>query len=620
MWNLSVRERLFCWSRTASWHRSLSCLLLSIIVLTLPAVAGTTAPSPGNEEEAIIVTASRLPQLIEEVPASVEVITAEEIRAAGATTVEDALTLGANVVVRTNGDTGALSTANLQGATSNQVQVQLNGRPINPGTSSSVDLSLLPLGDIERIEIVKGAASAQYGANAIGGVVNIITKEPVGAVPEHALTTILGAGGEKRFSLTSEGRLGSAAYLLTAGVASASGVRTNSDFAHQTVTGRVDWEHRSGTWSLNTRYSSREAGSPGPDGGYGFGPTPLARQADRATDIDLQYSIGEDDELVARVYHSANSIVYDDPDDAWSPHSEIDSQVTGVETRRTLDLGAHRLVFGGEYRYDMADSTFYSGPQAARSLALYLEDLISTKSPWSFTVGGRLDSDSRYGQVFSPRAAAVYRLSEGWRVWATVGQAFRAPSFNELYWGGSRQLDPEVATSYQLGSTAGPLSLSLYYKDVVNYLKWDGADDVANVTSRFTGAEASYRWRIGSKVELDLAGAWVDAVKASDHSRLTDVPGTQISATLRSELAKGWLATARLYRQGAQLTNDYSTFPATIVTAPGFTTVDCTLTRQVNQDLGLQVKLENLLNAEYERVPGYPMPGASLSVGLDYRF
>lgn len=612
---LSVRERLFCCLRTVP--ASLFALVFLMVLVLSANAAAAPAGASDLEEETIIVTASRLPQGLEEVPAAVEVITAEEILAAGVSSVEAALSLGANVGVNVYGDTGALATAQLQGATSNQVQVLLNGRPLNPGTSASVNLSLIPLGDVERIEIVKGPASAEYGANAVGGVVNIITRAPDGSAAGSAAAS-LSTAGEKNVSVTGEGTLASAAYLVTASTSASPGTRINSDFAQQAVTGRIDWEYRGGTLAVNARYSAREAGSPGPDGGYGFPPTPQAREADRALDLDLEYRAS--DGLTARVYHSGNSIIYDDPDDAWTPHSKTDSQVTGVEAHKVVESGAHRVVLGGEYRHDLAESTFYTRAQSADSLALYVEDLIETETPWSFTLAGRLDSDSRYGEVVSPRAAAVYRLTDQTRVWGAVGRAFRAPSFNELYWGGARQLDPEVATAYQLGAAVGPLDVTLYYKDIVNYLKWNGSEDVANVTSHMSGLDATYHWKVSEKVGVDLAYGWIDAVRASDNSRLTDVPKAVASATLRAELPRGWQALAKVQHQSAMQTNDYSTSPATIVTAPGFTVVDCSLIGQVNPALSWQVKLENALDAGYEKVPGYPMPGRTLNVGLNYRF
>ncbi|MGI6038032.1 MAG: TonB-dependent receptor, partial [Limnochordia bacterium] len=146
-----------------------------------------------GETYTIVVTASRIPQGILDAPVAVSIVTAEEIEASGVQTVEDALRLVSGLTIRSQGPVGSQASVSLRGSTSAQVLVLVDGRPINCPRSGGVDLSNIPTGNVERIEVLKGPASALYGADALAGVINIITKGASGR--GGYLHTSLGSNG-----------------------------------------------------------------------------------------------------------------------------------------------------------------------------------------------------------------------------------------------------------------------------------------------------------------------------------------------------------------------------------------------------------------------------------------
>ena len=147
---------------------------VTIVAVTLSAQAQAAAPPPVLDE--IVVTATRLPTPSLDTPAFVTVITGKQIRDSAATTLGELLSSRANVHVSSDGPSGTLTTVSVRGSTSTQVLVMVNGVPLASSRDGIVDLSQIPLSMVKRIEVVRGGESSVYGSNAIGGVINIITK------------------------------------------------------------------------------------------------------------------------------------------------------------------------------------------------------------------------------------------------------------------------------------------------------------------------------------------------------------------------------------------------------------------------------------------------------------
>jgi outer membrane receptor for ferrienterochelin and colicins len=616
---LSAREGLFCRPRA----RLLALLLVSLL-LAGPVWPVYAENDPEGEEDVIVVTATRLPQPAREVPAAVAIVPVEEARAAGATTVGEAVRLVPAAAINAHGGLGSAATANFQGASSVQVQVLVDGRPITTALGP-VDLGLLPLTGVERIEVVQGPVSAVYGANALGGVINIITRHP-SEQQESLLALSAGGFGARQVAWSTGMDLGWGKGLIAASAEASQGWRANSDASLQALTARVGWTAPGGEATLNARFTKAEAGSPGGDGTYLYSdPTPLARRNDEAAHLDLAYRGDGTGRPQARLYYTDAAWSYTDP--AWAEYSRHHGVLGGVEVQRTWEVGAQRILLGGEYRWDSGTSTNFSGPRTATNLGLYIEDLYPVGS-WSLTLGGRMDAHSAYGQVLSPRVGAVRRLGEGQRLWFSLARAFRAPSFQDLYWEdptwgmyGTPDLRPETATAYQVGLTAGPLDLGFFYKDVVDNITWIW-DPVTWETrptnlsaASFQGLELTWRRPLGRWATVETAYTLLNAANAGTGKRLPKRPAARGSVKLGVTAPGAWTGAVTLTTVGHAYYDEANT-----IVAPGFTKVDLSLARDVNSSLAWRINLDNALNAVYQEVPGYPMPGANLTAGLTYRF
>ncbi len=179
----------------------------------------------------VVVTATRTEMEISEAPQSITVITREEIMNTPDQTVAQVIQRAAGVEVVQNGPLGSISAAQIRGSETEQVLILLNGRRINDAQNGKFDLSNLPLekGGIERIEVLRGVASALYGADAMGGVINIITKTP-SPEPYTRLSTSYGRFQTQEYSLIHRWKPGALGYGLPVSRGKSQGFRPNSDY------------------------------------------------------------------------------------------------------------------------------------------------------------------------------------------------------------------------------------------------------------------------------------------------------------------------------------------------------------------------------------------------------
>src|SRR5215469_528007 len=213
-------------------------------VLTLgpsPRVLAQSPPpsssTPPTFELPEVEVAGRRPQLPATTPAAISVVTADEIAAMGALTVADALRVLPEVFLRSSGGPGSLTTMSIRGSSSTQTLVLLDGVPLNRPDQASVDLSTLPIQQVDHIEVMRGAFSAIYGSAAIGGVVNIVTK----GRPESSASARIGSYGETSNVLSIGGQSGATTYLMQGVQTGSTGFAPDTDYSNSTVMAKLRW-------------------------------------------------------------------------------------------------------------------------------------------------------------------------------------------------------------------------------------------------------------------------------------------------------------------------------------------------------------------------------------------
>ena len=619
-----------------------SALAAFLLLLPLPLVA-QTAPEPDQPEVTVIVTAERAEQPASESIASAAVITAKEIREQGARTVADVLRLVPGATLRQSGQLGAVSVAHVRGAEANQVLVLLDGQRISSSAFlGGADLSKLPTADISRIEVIRGPVSSLYGSEAIGGVINIISKRPTEAGGEAVLG--FGDNGRAERTLSLRGGTERMAWQFTGSSPAFSGTRPNSDYSATDLSARVVLPSVKG-WELSMRAERYHdsLGLPDADPNHTGYADPDDHQWWDRENFDLSAKRG----LVAgeaewRAYRITQRLHNLSPGIDWEGDPVVyDSRITGttkaMETTYRLERGAHRWVFGGEYRDEAYEDMEGGGaPSTQRKTitnrALFVQDRRAIGPRTDLVLGTRLDDHSTAGSKMTPRIGVSHVVAPRVRARLSYAEGFRAPNFVQLYyntsWGtGNPNLRPEKSRQYELGLNIqrkdDVIDLAVFTSRVRDRITWvtdpetyrGTYENVERAGQR--GFEVAWNRRLSDSAHLSLCYSYVDARNRTQDTRLPGIPHNQISLTAATKL-KSWdvALTGRWSDRRPDLAFDPITWLPRQVMLSGRAVFDLSLTRRGGKRGDPYVIIRNLTDASYEEVLGFPAEGLSIEMGM----
>jgi outer membrane cobalamin receptor len=590
---------------------AVSCALLAAAV---PAAAqqkaGKGTPPPATA-----------PQPASGVAGALAVITAAQIAATGATDIKAALALVPALVVSETGGPGGVALVSLRGSTSQQVLVLLDGRRLANAGNASFNLNdvPVPVERVERIVVLPGSASLLYGADAIGGVVNIVTRAP-GVKPGFDAGYGAGADGEQRISGGLQYGVGSLGLRLDGQLHSGDGERDNADYDIEQFSGAMSLP--AAPWGVDLRYSSfgRTAGAPGAVDA----PTPSARRSDdrRLFRADFSYLAAESGWSVrSGVFSDEQTQRLADPD---PPETAIrhDTTSRGADAQWTFATGQGEVyTVGGEWVTDELETEGGPGRDAER-WALYAED--QWRSGGLSAVGAiRRDEHSVYGSHTNPAVTVAWEAG-GWKVWGAWAKGYRPPSFDERFADdrfvkGDPDLRPETSESYegglQFGSGAGRARASTFRREVEDLIVWTdgiagGAHRPVNVADAVvTGWEAEVIYTPTAGIAMPIG---YQVLNTEDGETGALVPGSVTSLWRAAVQATGGAFTSSLEYQ----------FTEREGTAPGGGTTSASVLNMAlawNHTFGsfpvrISVRAENLQDESYESVEGYPQRGRSYFV------
>jgi len=396
-----------------------------LCLLALCALQTTTCWSQEGDlfeffrEEAKVISASRRPQPLYRAPATVYVVTGEELMASGAQTLWDGLRRVPGVdVIDIRSLYGGVSIRGLAKPLNNRTLVLLDGRTILDGYVDSPSWETAPvlLEDVERIEVVEGPISALYGANAINGVINIITRKP-----EQLQGGLISAGGgepgERKVSLLYGGRGRKMEYKVGAGW------RTADPFEKERIGGEIAKLYGSVAYPLGEREELQlSGGAVQSDIGTSLGGLGQAR-------VDGQRLFARADYTRAntRVRLFWNQVEVELRELLQSEEPEIHQNTYDASLEQTLVLGRdHDLVVGVSLRRNEINSTIVSATHDLWSL--YGEDEWRFARRWTLWSSGRLDRHPLSGMVLSPRLSLVFVPRDRHTVRLSTGSSFRNPT------------------------------------------------------------------------------------------------------------------------------------------------------------------------------------------------
>ena len=492
------------------WLRPSTGLVLAVCVLSVAApLQAQTRPidlGVATLEDLMnieITSASRKSERAEDVPAAVYVITRDDIRRSGMTTVPELLRLAPGVqVAQINANKWAISIRGFSGISSNKVVVLVDGRSLyNPLFASVLwDTEDLMLEDVERIEVIRGAGGTVWGANAVNGVINIITRpasETTGVVARAGAGTFDRASAAVRFG----GTAGPGAYRTYAQLS----MHGDSVLSPQTAAGdhwRSVTSGFRGDWSI------------GPEAFMLQGS--VAAGQERPLWIDLDPAIAPDArtagvsgtqvaDVLGRWTHTrANGATLQLQSFVDVAHRR---EAIGVYSRQTMDFDVvyhtvvgrrHDLVAGGGYRYireamDGGAGYSFTPDRAQEHLVnAFAQDDIALGRRLQLTLGTKFEQDSGLGFNLQPTARLMWRVTPAQHLWTSVSRAVRTPSLVER---GVHIEFPPVLRPAQPGDAAPafPIAISVNGNPLLR-------------DEDFVSTEAGYRLDVGSRAAIDVTG------------------------------------------------------------------------------------------------------------------
>lgn len=599
------------------------------------------------EMDDTIVTAERMPSKTMETPANVAVITAKEIEANHFSSLDEAIghVNGVSVVrgaggerqyVRINGD--------------DRVVIMVDGQKLNDDQGglvgrSSVDMNMLPtMENIQRIEIVKGGGSALYGSDAVGGVINIITKKVYKNQTKIDMNT--GSWNTHNYEISTQGRENDFSWLITGGIQRRGHFDYKFDGNSPTME-NSDYNNNSFSMKLNNRFSDAESmtiyyAHRSVDAGqfncYGMTSAPNTwglRLRENFNNYNVTYNFKEDTVVPAYVRWFYNDKYIDQS-------GSFNNRTIGVDYQDGWKLSdKHTLVVGGEWQQGRAENKA-SGYQDARVTkeAVYLQDTWKLADKWTLVPGVRMDHHSKFGTHWSPKIALNYLADKDTHVYASWGKVFKAPTMDDLYYNsygyyGNTNLNPETGYTATIGmdhnfnenTSAGISFFRSEINDVIDWLHVGPSYYASNIKKeKRTGMELSFKQKLSPMWSYDLGYSYIKRERDNNNG---------VGMVLQDNLQPNGYKIGLHYNSGAWKANLLGTIGSGLEARyyngnSSYNIWDFNLSYEVNKELTTYFKVNNLTNQEYYEngasmsswspTTYYPCGGRFYQVGFNLTF
>lgn len=604
---------------------SVPCLFALCFASGLPSVS--TAQDEIFSSE-ITVTATGTEESLEEIPLPITVITEEELEHAQTESVADILRRVPGLNVVQSGGPGSVTSVFTRGTESDHTLVMIDGVRLNSPYFGGFDFSQLATAGMRRIEVVRGPYSALWGADAIGGVINLIP-----GTGADGFDGVLGAEGGEGSWERYEGTFtyGSESYdILASGLMrEGEGDLENSDFdlRQGLVNAGLKWGNGSRIAILYHDVDS-ELGIPFSSPGS---LTPFRRQKanERTFAIPLHWALSDQWSLEATVSTVERELEFSDPDDPWGfTWSHTETETTQARLASHHLLGNHSLSWGAEWREDEVTDGSVFGPNLEAAgfdmTSLFAQDVWRVNKALNLVLGARWDDTDHWGAEVSPRANLGWRVSDTVELRAGYGEAYRQPSVGELFYpfSGNADLEPETSNSFEIGlvwgertKTSPRLYLSAFSTDIDNLIVFDYVNySLQNVgQAEIDGFEAALDVVHSDALRSNTQVTWLDTSDGFGNELLRR-PEWSGAYTLSGAFWSWLKGYATVRYVGHRFDIDPLTFETT--RTDSFVTADLALATHIWDSIELTVRATNLLDKDYEEVLGYPAQGRRIIAGF----
>ncbi|MDM5120941.1 TonB-dependent receptor domain-containing protein [Aeromonas hydrophila] len=606
--------------------------LLAAALLPTAAFAQTTIPV----NPTLVITANRVEQPISSVLAPVVVIDRAEIESRQVQSLPALLKTLPGVQITTLGGRGHMSSLFIRGTNSNHSLVLMNGRPIAAMVAGTPDLSQIPLGNIERIEYIRGPRAAVYGSDAIGGVINLITKTSAKNGSETHLKGGVGSNGYGQGQLRTVQALGQQTDMNMM-----IGYERTDGFD---VVANAQQPDRDGFDSLNGQFGLNHAFNDAWSADFN------AQGYDNQTEMDDAYQSADQSRVQAFQYDGGlkyQSGALSSRLEASYGENKLKSWLEnkGESSAEPIHTGLTRfswinswsgveglnLTGGADWQQEQLKSDTRSYGQAFNAPDRDNTGLFVVGSyrwqPLLWELSGRTDDNKQYGRHNTWSAASGLDLDDNHTVRLSYGTAFKAPTFLDLYYPGYENpaLKPEESKNLELGFngryTGWDWSLNLYRNQIQNLI----ACQSASSTCRPDNTDAEIR---GVEVALGLETGPLRHDLSFDYTRAEDKNDGDQQLLRRAKQKASWLTqvqlgpvdlSTELLYVGKRDDKNFSSFPAERVELGSYTLINLGASYGVTPQFTLGGRIDNLFDRDYAPAYGYASAGTEFKLTADYR-
>ena len=611
------------------------CIVVNVVVFMICSGCLFAAEQETQDETSrthqfnpIVVTGTRTPHFLKDMPVETTVITRQELERSGVQFLSDALRWVPGVTISGGALNGAArrTTAMLRGLSGQYTLILVDGKRVkSEHIHTGVNLNLIPLEMVERIEVIKGSACVLYGSNAMGGVINIITK-PITEKPVLGLGYSFGSNNTHTNSFNYSNRDGKLGYFLSGKILETNGAEIGLGYKQKNTFNKFTYDlSETDTLRFDLEYYENQYLKSGVD------------VKDEKTDLFLGWERDLGDGASIRVNGLMTHFTASNRD-------TTNDSLTGEIIYQTPIGDKHFLTTGMELRNE--DFTRTASDQREEDIfSLYVQDEIQINDSWSTILGIRMEEHPETETVFCPSIALMNKLSEKTTLRASIAKGFKAPTLQEKYEyrffhktyfrDGNANLDPEYSTNYSLGlehrfndSLEARITAFRHdFKDLI-ILQDTGIDDGGfdvlqrqNVNEAHSqGIESECRYNIGPNMDIIMGYTYLET-EDDDGNPLSYMPKHRTNINLYYNMEKYglgfWFTLENAWSRTYKDKND------NMQSLDDFTLLNVNITKKINDNTNMFFRVDNVLAEKFTIYEEGASPagfGRSYTVGLRMTF
>ncbi len=608
----------------------------------------------------VVVSATKSQTSTLELANSVTVIDSAEIANRNSSYVFDLLKNEYGVSYTRQGGPGTLSNINIRGGNSSYTLVLVDGIEVNLNNDPSnfYDFASLSTDNVQSIEILRGPQSTLYGSNSLAGVINVITKKGIGK-PSFSLLSEAGSYKTFKNTLGMNGNVSDFNYSVTLGRAESEGFSAASEkygntekdgYKKNNISARLGYDFtETAQLNLLMSYNNSKSDYDQTAGKFGDDPTYIFNQEEFSFRGEGKFDLLDgkwNQKIGASIFRNVRKYNFDySKFNAAASNSSYDGRKIKIDWQNNFNLlENHLLTFGIENISEAAVSEYFYFSQffnyeslfpqkKSNTFGTYLQDQLKIGQSFFSTLGVRFDNHDKFGSVFTYRFAPAYIIWEtGTKLKATFGSGFKTPSLFNLYDPayGNLDLNPEESIGFDAGVeqflandllSIGVTYFQNNYKDLIGF---DQSFKAINVNKAKTnGVETYLTAQMFDKLKIKLNYTYTNAKDESDgldndERKLIRRPEHKVGSYLSYNFSPKANANVEVIYIGEQddLVFDNLTFTSSRIQLDPYILLNFSAHYQLLEFLRFNLRLENILDSDYEEVYGYATPGFSIYGGI----